>query len=109
MTLNEIMTAAGEPGKPYSIEHELRWAENEINRLNAAIDLLHTGLHSHGWRNTGPRYHEEGYDVGDGDDCGDSGLSVGMQAETGYIPPETVEQRLRRKDFLYLAKVERNE
>lgn len=41
--------------------------------------------------------------------AGEPGLSVGMQAETGYIPPETVEQRLRRKDYLYLAKVERNE
>jgi len=92
MTINERMTAAGIPGRPYTIAAQLDWAAAELDRLERHF-ADPTG---HGWRNVEPRYDEEGYDVGDGD----AGLSVGVQAEIGYTPPETVEQRLRRKGWM---------
>ena len=89
MTINERMTAAGVPGRPYSIADMLDWAEAELDRLERRF-ADPTG---HGWRNVEPAYTEEGAER-------DGELSVGVQAEIGYTPPETVEQRLRRKRWM---------
>ncbi len=84
-TINERMTAAGVPGRPYSIADMLDWAAAELDRMEQRF-ADPTG---HGWRNVEPAYTEEGAER-------DAELSVGVQAEIGYTPPETVEQRLRR-------------
>ena len=61
-------------------------------QLAAAQEQL-TDPTGHGWRNVEPAYTEEGAER-------DAELSVGVQAEIGYTPPETVEQRLRRKRWM---------
>lgn len=70
---------------------DARIAELE-QQLAAAQEQL-TDPTGHGWRNVEPRFTEEGAER-------DGELSVGVQAEIGYTPPETVEQRLRRKGWM---------
>ena len=87
-TINERMAALGIPGRPYTIADQLDWAAAELDRLERHF-ADPTG---HGWRNT-TAYTEEGAEH-------DADLSVGVQAEIGYTPPETVEQRLKRKGWM---------
>jgi len=35
MTINERMTAAGVPGRPYTIAAQLDWAERELDKMEA--------------------------------------------------------------------------
>jgi len=38
MTINERMTAAGVPGRPYTIADMLDWAERELDKMEAKND-----------------------------------------------------------------------
>ncbi len=39
MTINERMTAAGIPGRPYTIAAQLDWAAAELDRLEAQLNF----------------------------------------------------------------------
>ncbi len=75
-------------------ERNVALQSEHLNHVNALHEERHfadpTG---HGWRNVEPAYTEEGAER-------DAELSVGVQAEIGYTPPETVEQRLKRKGWM---------
>lgn len=89
MTINERMSAAGVPGRPYTISDMLEWAASELDRLEGHFSDP-TG---HGWRNTAS-YTEDGAER-------DAELSVGVQAEIGYTPPvEDAMDRAVRMGYL---------
>jgi hypothetical protein len=81
-TINELMTAAHVPGRPYTVNAMLEWAEARIAELEQERDLCRT-MHScnvHGWSN-GPEFAKDGAECGDADLITEDSVMAELVAE----------------------------